>query len=117
MINQGFVGAEDGVAFRYPHLLARALKEEPGDEPLLIVDLGSAAGTIGSWLAEQNQRFRVTGVDRDPQLVADANVIAAHGGSAITYVVGDVSDRLPFDDSSVDGLVVHRLRDSIVDMA
>jgi SAM-dependent methyltransferase len=114
MINDGFVGAEDGVAYRYPRQLARVLKAQAGGGPLHVVDLGSAAGAIGSWLVGRSARFRVTGVDRDPNLVADANAIAEHGDGAIRYVEGDVSERLPFEGASIDGVVVHRLRDSIV---
>ncbi len=115
MINAGFVGAEEGVRFRYPRIFAQVLAAEPHQRRLEIVDLGSAAGTIGSWLVGRDPRFSVTGVDLDPHLVADANLIADRGSGAIHYVQGDVTRRLPFDDGSVDGVVLHRLRDSIVD--
>ena len=113
MINDGFIGNEEGVRFRYPELLADALAARPGDHHFEIVDLGSAAGAIGSWLANRDARFRVTGLDRDERLVGDANILAERGGM-MRYVLGDVERRLPFAEGSIDGVVMHRLRDSVV---
>lgn len=114
-LNAGFVGAEDGVHFRYPHQLARLLSASPGERPLDIIDVGSAAGTIGIWLGGRDPRFRVVGVDHRPELVAEANERAGMRGAATRFVVADAGRRLPALDGSLDGVVVHRLRDSLVD--
>lgn len=113
-LNGGFAGAEDGVRFRYPRRLARALAETPGVAPIQIVDVGSAAGTTSVWLARQDRRFHVLGIDQHAELVAYASDIARAGGLPARFVVSDARAGLPVGDASADGVVLHRVRDSFV---
>lgn len=114
-LNKGFAGAEEGVHFRYPHRLARALSASAGDASLDIIDIGSAAGTISMWLSGRDPRFRVVGIDHRADLVADATETARVRGAGARFVVADAGQRLPALDGSLDGVVVHRLRDGLVD--
>lgn len=113
-LNNGFAGAEDGVRFRYPRQLATVLSASAGLRPLDIIDVGSAVGTIAIWLGGRNRRFRVVGVDHSPELVGEASERARVAGVAARFVVANAAERLPAMDESFDGVVVHRLRDSLV---
>lgn len=116
-LSDGFAGAEEGVRFRYPRQLANVLTASAGLRPLDIIDVGSAVGTIGIWLGGRDRRFRVVGVDHRPELVGEAIDRARVAGAAARFVVANAAERLPAMDESLDGVVVHRLRDSLVDRA
>ena len=66
------------------------------------------------WLSGRHKNFRVLGVDHRADLVAAANERAHIRGAAVRFVVADASQRLPAQDGSLDAVVVHRLRDSLV---
>ncbi len=76
---------------------------------MTLLDLGCGPGTITADLADRVAPGRVLGVDRSPEVVAQASqAFPATPGRDVTFVVGDVYD-LNLPDASFDMVVAHQV--------
>ena len=133
---RSFVGGEDRFWLRYPERLVDMLNKDSRkrDDTVLIVDLGTATGSITIWAVQQNPKFRLLGLEKDPGFVEKAiekarkeslcvlevesstdfvKILRSSEKPALVFNVTDVTAGLPLEDKSVDAIIMHRLRDSI----
>jgi ubiquinone/menaquinone biosynthesis C-methylase UbiE len=96
-------------AFR-PALVSAVLSD---GRPRVVVDVGCGTGTLITQLAAADRSLRIIGVDGDQQVLARAREKAAAADAA---TIGDrvefrkgLADKLPFDDGSVDAVVMSLL--------
>jgi ubiquinone/menaquinone biosynthesis C-methylase UbiE len=86
-----------------------SLLEEPIDA-LRVLDVGTAAGALAERLLDRGAE--VTGVDISPEMI---EVARARCGGRGRFLAADLSQTLPFDDDSFDGvvasLVMHYVED------
>lgn len=78
--------------------LDRVAAARPGDEPLLVADLGTGSGAIGLAVAKERDRTQVWLVDRSPGAVAVARAnLAGLGrpGTRVTVLEGSWFEPLP----------------------
>lgn len=97
-----------------------------GTRPLVVVDLGSANGTLTKSRFSSDQYARVLGIDRNPNLVAAANA-SLEEGSKFSFVQADLetddiesvindfleSENLPRVDLIFSALTLHHLANPI----
>ena len=94
--------AENSAAYLLPHL-------RPGLE---VLDVGCGPGTITVDLARRVAPGRVTGIDRSPDVLAEAR--SAAGDADVTFSVGDVY-LLDFPDDSFDVVHAHQVLQHLSD--
>lgn len=70
-------------------LLAACVDARPGQR---VLDVGCGSGAVALCLAHRLPGVAVTGIDRDPGLVALAAASAADNGLGVSFVEGDVTD-------------------------
>ncbi|MDP9408835.1 MAG: methyltransferase domain-containing protein [Actinomycetota bacterium] len=80
---------DNSAAYLAPHLRSG----------LGVLDVGCGPGTITVDLARRVAPGRVVGIDVSPDPLAEAQALAAAGGVAVEFTVGDVYDLQPADDT------------------
>jgi SAM-dependent methyltransferase len=138
--NTGFAGGERFFDKRYPFQLVNALTSAPSwrSENMVIVDIGSATGSITRWVVEQDDRFRVLGLDRSEDIVDDARGKTIECGHTLADVgfnyyglqklrmapsptlafhSCDVTIGVPLPNNVVEGFIIHKTRDGILDIS
>jgi SAM-dependent methyltransferase len=90
--------AENSCGYLLPHLRAG----------LDLLDVGCGPGTITVDLARLVAPGRVTGLDRAPDVLAQARAHASERGIAVDFRAGDLYE-LPFPDSSFDVVHAHQV--------
>jgi SAM-dependent methyltransferase len=97
--------AENSAAYLLPHL-------KPGMD---LLDVGCGPGTITVDLAASVGPGRVTGVDREPAVVAEAaGLLEARAAGNVEFRTGDVYS-LGFDDQSFDVAHAHQVLQHLTD--
>ena len=72
--------------------------------PLRVLDLGMGTGTLAVWLKQQRPELDVTGIDPDPEILAQARAKVRAAGVEIGIVEAG-ADALPFADGAFDAVV------------
>lgn len=91
--------AQNSAAYLLPRLLSGAD----------LLDVGAGPGTITADLAELVSPGRVVGIDRSPEVLAQASELATERGLRnLSFAAGDVYD-LPYDDGSFDVVHAHQI--------
>jgi len=133
--DRDFRGGDQDFEYRYPQRFADALLagSSSNDEPLIVVDVGSAKGDTSQWLLRRSPRFRVLGLERDADLVSESkkrvldagfhvldpagpsgisDALRMSEGPGVLFKAIDATSSLLLPDASANGLILHRLRDS-----
>ncbi|KAJ9630150.1 hypothetical protein H2204_008655 [Knufia peltigerae] len=92
---------ENSASFLIPHLRPDSI----------IVDLGCGPGTITQGFCSFVPRGRVLGLDSSDAVLEQARSLISGSSSEhsnLTFKAADITDRLPFDDASVDVVYTHQ---------